>query len=546
MNRRSIIIIYTGILLAVFPGPLNIKAQDKNAAADSLRQKILALNIPELTITNIQHINTGSYQPPASTKVLDGLPPFCLVTATLKPTPVSNIRIELWMPDTSWNGRFLGTGNGGSAGSIVYDKLVQGLKKGYATSNTDMGTSPHVDSAIYHPERWADFGYRATHLMTVVSKQIVKAYYDKAPHHAYFVGCSTGGQQALMEAQRYPEDYNGIIAGAPANNRTHLHTGFILNHNAANEVNRGLFSAADLSYITKTIVTRFAGKDGGAPTDSFLTDPRMVKFDFDSLFKCGNGNAGQCLTDVQIAALKKIYAGPVNPRTGEQIYGVPPAGSENTGGGLEYQQTDKGAAGLFYLYHWVLGAGFDFSNFDFDKHQDTVDAVLAPMLNANNPDLSGLQKAGGKLIMYTGTADALVPYSDAINYYERVVHLQGGLKKTLRFFRYFLIPGMGHCGGGPGINDFGQNLATTVKQDSEHDILQALVKWVEEGVAPKQIIATALNCCGGGNMPRFQRPVYPYPKFPKYTGGDANAPSSYKAVEHPRGGVLIPAGKYLQ
>lgn len=535
MKTRQPAIIHAGIFLAVLLSFVNVKAQDKNIITEEgLLQKILALKIPGLSVTGIQNINTGSYQPAVSATALTGLPAFCLVAVTLHPTPASNIKIELWMPHSGWNGRFLGTGNGGGAGKIVYDKLVQGLKRGYATANTDMGTSPGVDSAINHQERWADFGYRSTHLMTVVSKQIIELYYGKAAHHAYFVGCSTGGQQALMEAQRFPGDYNGIIAGAPANNRTHLHTGFILNHKVTNEGANNLFSAADLSYITKTIVSKFAGTDGGAPSDSFLTDPRVIKFDPDTLFKCAGSNAGQCLTEAQIAALKKIYAGPLNPRTGEPIYGGPPVGAENSGGGLGYQQTKSGAAGLFYPYRWAFGAGFDYRSFDFDSHQAILDSILAPVLNANNPDLSGLEKAGGKLIMFTGTADALVPMQDAINYYERVVQQQGSLKKTQRFFRYFLVPGMGHCGNGPGLNDFGQNLGTVVEQDSEHDILLALVKWVEKGVAPDKIIASALNCCDARDKIRFQRPVYPYPKFPEYISGDPNAPSSYKAVTHQR------------
>lgn len=539
-------IIHAGIFLMASLGLITAEARHPATATDSLQQKILALKVPGLTITDIQYINDGSYRPPGSTTTFTGLPAFCLVAITLKPTPVSNIKVQLWMPRNSWNGRFLGTGNGGGGGTIIYDRLANGLKKGFATANTDMGTSPGVDSAVNHPERWADFGYRSTHLMTVVSKQIVEAYYGKGPHHTYFVGCSTGGQQALMEAQRYPGDYNGIIAGAPANNRTHLHTGFLLNYNAINEIPGNLYSQGDLAYITKTIVSAYAGKDGGAPSDSFLTDPRLARFDPGELFKRGRNEEGPCLSEAQLTTLKKIYLGPVNPRTGEQIYAAPPPGTENSGGGLEYQQTPKGAASLLYPYRWALGADFDYRSFDFDKCQAVVDSMLAPVLNANNPDLGSFKKAGGKLIMYTGTADALVPYPDAINYYERVIHLQGSLKKTQHFFRYFLIPGMGHCGGGPGINDFGQNLRTAVKQDSEHDILLALVKWVEEGAAPAKIIAAALGCCGADSSFRFQRPVYPYPQFPEYTGGDPGDPSSYKAVEHQRGGVVVPAEKYLQ
>ena len=544
MRTRRRIILYTALCLTILLSFTHAEAQENSPPTDSLRQKILALKIPELIITDIQYVS-GSFQPSTSATIFSGLPSFCLVSATIRPTPASNIKIELWMPRDNWNGRFLGTGNGGSAGRILYDRLAQGIKRGYATANTDMGTSSGVDAAIGYPERWADFGHRATHLMTVISKQILEVYYGKAAHHAYFIGCSTGGQQALMEAQRYPGDYNGIIAGAPANNRTHLHTGFILNHKAADET-ENLFSAADLSYISKTIVSRFAGKDGGAPTDSFLTDPRLVRFDADTLFNCANGNRGRCLTDLQITALKRIYAGPVNPRTGEQIYCALPAGSENAGGGLELQRTKAGASALLYPYRWVFGANFDYQTFDFDKHQAIVDSLLAPILNANNPDLSGFESAGGKLMMYTGTADPLVPYQDAIHYYERVVQRQGSLKKTQRFFRYFLVPGMGHCNGGPGINEFGQTLGTAVPQDSEHDILQALIKWVERGIAPDSIIASALDCCGTEPALKRQRPIYPYPKFPEYIGGDPDLPSSYKAKNHPRGGVTVPAEKYLK
>jgi feruloyl esterase len=247
-------IVYIAMLLPAFLGFMGLKAQQNDAASDSLRQKILALKIPGLTINDIRFMDTGAYQPAGTKTVFAGLPAFCMVAVTLQPTPASNIKVELWMPRVSWNGRFLGTGNGGGAGKIAHNQLAHGLKKGYATANTDMGTSPGVDSAIGHPERWVDFGYRATHLMTVVSRQILQAYYGKAAHHAYFMGCSTGGQQALMEAQRYPGDYNGIIAGAPANNRTHLHSGFVFNHLVTHQTEGSMLSPADLSYITQTVV----------------------------------------------------------------------------------------------------------------------------------------------------------------------------------------------------------------------------------------------------------------------------------------------------
>ena len=213
---------------------------------------IANIKLDGVTITAAASMETGSFTPPEETSAVVDLPPFCRIAATLRPTPDSNIKIELWMPEKNWNGRFLGTGNGGGAGKISYRSLAFGMRRGYATANTDMGTSPNADAVVGHPERWADFGYRSTHEMTAVSKQIVKAYYDKPQSRSYFVGCSTGGGQGLMEAQRYPEDYNGIIAGAPANNRTHIPPGFVWNVQAANQPPGVQLSPDTIAFITKS------------------------------------------------------------------------------------------------------------------------------------------------------------------------------------------------------------------------------------------------------------------------------------------------------
>jgi len=250
-------------------------------------QAISQMKIEGVTITAASSVESGSFTPPDATSAIVNLPPFCRVAATLRPTPDSNIKIELWMPENDWNGRFLGTGNGGGAGRLSYRSLELGMRRGFATANTDMGTSPNADAVVDHPERWADFGYRSTHQMTVVSKQIVETYYGKAQTqtHAYFVGCSTGGGQGLMEAQRYPGDYNGILAGAPANNRTHIHTGFVWNAQAANQPPGVQLAPETIAFITKSVVNACAGKDGGAPGDNFLTDPRECRFDPDTLPK---------------------------------------------------------------------------------------------------------------------------------------------------------------------------------------------------------------------------------------------------------------------
>jgi feruloyl esterase len=531
------------ILLSNF---IQLKAQTGNA--DCGCQQIAKQTFPGATITTAECVEAGAFKMPGSGVSVPDLPAFCRVAATLKPTPESNIRIEVWLPQTNWNGRFLGTGTGGGAGSISFSALINGLKRGFATTNTDMGTSPNANDAVGHPERWADFGHRATHEMTMTAKAITLAYYKKPFHHAYFAGCSTGGQQALMEAQRYPDDYNGILVGAPANNRTHLHTGFVWNYKVTNQVPGSAFLPKEkIALITSAVIKACVGKDGGAPGDNFLTDPRACQFDPETLPKCPDGtDDGTCLTGAQLTALKKIYAGPVNPRTGERIYTPMPIGSENSGSGFEYQQNPNQAPGsLFYQYKWVFGSNFDYKTFDFDHDQDKLDSALAPILNANNPDLEPLKKRGGKIVMYAGTADPLVPYQDAVSYYERVVEAQGGAKRTADFFRFFLIPGMAHCGGGPGLNDCGQGLGSNVPQDSEHDVLTALIKWVEQGDAPNQLIATAFTGGVASNGIRFQRPIFPYPKLPKYTKGDPNSPASYKGTAYPNRAVLNPAGRYL-
>ncbi len=549
-----------------------VTAYGANSKFDSRCGAIANAKLTGVTITAAQSIPAGAFTPPDGSPAIPNLPAFCRVAATLKPTPDSNIRIELWMPEKNWNGRFLGTGNSSGAGKIRYsslalDSLAFGLERGYATANTDMGTSPDAnrDVVIDHPERWADFGYRATHEMTSVSKTILENYYKKPQRRSYFVGCSTGGQQALMEAQRYPDDYNGIVAGAPANNRTHLHSGFIWNLKATTQTPGSVpLTSGQRAFVTNTIVAACAGKDGGSPKDNFLTDPRMCKFDPDTIPKCQQNANNSCLSSAQLIALKQIYAGPANPKTGERIYTPLPFGSENSPLGLAYQQ-DPGLVGKeLYQYRWVFGAHFDTTQFDFEHDQEVLDRKLAPILNANNPDLTGMERNGGKILMFTGTADPLVPFQDALNYYERVVQAQrngpagagkessseksssGALAKTENFFRYFLVPGMAHCGRGPGLNDVGQVDTVEVPRDSEHDVLAALVKWVEQGTAPDKIIATAFVDASPAKGIRFQRPVCPYPKFPNYVGGDWKSPSSYRCVDHRRDDVLTPAERYLK
>lgn len=487
------------------------------------------------TVLSCERIDTGTFQVNEN-MTLTGLPPFYRVCANLTPTPSSTVNIELWLPTPEeWNGRFLGTGNAGGGGNIYYYQLRYGLMRGFAAGNVDLGTSPNADAAAGFIEKQNDFGNRGTHVMTVAAKSIIEQFYGRPASYSYFSGGSTGGQQALVEAQRYPEDYNGIIAGCPGSNRTHLHAQFIWNLQAAKtDDGKLMFTQEELDKITARVVERYAALSGGAPGDNFLTDPRRVKVDVDIFNGLG-------LSTAQVEALRKIYAGPVNPRTGKRIFSGIVPGSECHTGGLAWGQDPGFWMGVIgFPFRWVFGSDFDYQSFDFDGDMDKVDEQLAQVVNANASDLSAFKNCGGKLLMYTGSTDTQVATFDTIQYYERVIDHEGGLEKTREFARLFLVPGLGHMQAGPGINDIGQVVSSPeVEQDAEHSIINALMEWVENGRVPEKIIGTAYQnvnpFSGDGSGIRFQRPVYPYPLFPKYTGGDVNSPDSYAPEAHERG-----------
>jgi feruloyl esterase len=475
------------------------------------------------------------------------LPAFCRVTATMSPVPGSRINVEVWLPGADrWNQRYLGTGNGGPGGAISYYSMVAGLLRGFAVANTDLGTSPvSARATIYpattRPESAVDLGHRADHQMTLAAKALIRAFYKHDATTSIFTGCSTGGQEALALAQRYPSDYDGILAGAPANNRTHLHSYFLWNFMA--QQGAGL-TPAKLAMVHRRLLDTCAGKDGGLASDGFLTDPRQCRFDVNTLPRCsGDTDGPRCLTPLQFTALQKLQAGPSNPRTGERIFAGVPFGTEWSGvlahGGDGWQNIDS------YTWNWTFGTGYDYRRFDFDRDLDQVDANSASYLNSNSADLGAFRDHGGKLILYTGTADPHIPYPDTLNYYERIIAANGGnLAATKNFVRYYLAPGMGHCGGGgtdgTGFGDFGQ--AASVPSAIDSDVILQLVRWVEAGSAPAPI---ALQHAAGNDGITAQRPLCAYPDFPDYAAGDPRKASSYRCVPHARGGVQVPVPRYL-
>jgi feruloyl esterase len=446
------------------------------------------------------------------------LPPFCRVAATLTPSPDSAIRIEVWMPISGWNGKYEGTGNGGFAGGIDLGALAAGLRRGYAVANTDMGTAPpsggDADALIGHPEKWLDWGTRSTHEMTLAAKKIVAAFYASAPRHSYFVGCSTGGEQGLMEAQRFPDDYDGIVAGAPANNRTHLHIEILWDSVVSTRDAGSTIPPDKLSLITHAALKACPESKAVLSDDFFSYDPSACHWDPQSLV-CKADGASQCLTQEQATTARDLYQGPIDPVTHQAIYPGVPLGSEFGWSALGPKDDQPPFASLF---KWVFGSDWNFRAFDFSRDVSLMDTRLAQMLNATNPDLTAFKARGNKLIVYHGWADWLVPPQESINYYEQVANAQAKAarshhrvkeEETNDFYRLFMIPGMSHCAGGPGLN--------TV------NVIDSIESWVETGVAPAKIDAARVD----NGATSMTRPVCPYPQTARYlgTGDTANASS---------------------
>jgi feruloyl esterase len=521
--------------VALFTLPFGIGATPAVAATCA---SLAGLALSDTIITTAEPIAAGSYTAPDG-RVFANLPAFCRIAATLTPTSDSNIKIEVWMPYSGWSGRFLGTGNGNLGGLITYFGLGF-LPSNYAVANTDMGTSPAATDPLGgrvltgHPEKQIDFATRSTHLMTVRSKQIIKAFYGERPSYSYFFGCSTGGGQGIHEALQFPGDYDGIAAYAPGMNFTHNSAASTWNYQA---FNRNLVNITDAQAMAMTaaVVRQCAGKDGGLNSDNFLTDPRDCHWDPATL-QCmgGAADAAACLTKPQVMAMRKFYEGPINPRTDERVYAGRVRGSESNNG---YPAAIRPSSVL----SWVFGNDFDPLTFDFDDDMDTLDDAIAARLNANTADLEEFRSHGGKLVLFHGFADPQIPTLNTIAYYERLIRSQthGGrhderkrrkaLHRIQEFARLFLLPGVAHCSGGAGPDNF--------------DLLPPFEQWVEQGIAPDQIIASKIV----NGVTTFTRPLCPYPALPRYSGeGDPTKASSFACVaDRDHDDNQPPAAKYL-
>jgi Tannase and feruloyl esterase len=492
--------------------------------------------IPGVTIEVAHSLPAGSFTPPGGSPVAN-MPAFCRVAGVIKPTTDSNIQFEVWMPGSGWNGKFQGIGNGGFAGVIGFGAMAEAVRHGYATASTDTGhTAGGTDAtwALGHPEKVVDFGYRAIHETTEKAKAIVVAFYGEGPRRSYFNSCSNGGRQALMEAQRFPADYDGIIAGAPANYWTHLLTGALWDVQATMLDAASYFPPEKVAAIESAAVAACDAQDG--VKDGVIDDPSRCHFD-PSVLLCKGAESNDCLTAPQVAALKKIYGGPQNSK-GKQVFPGYSAGGEGGGGGWPAWITGAGPGkALMYAFGTQFftnmlynNAAWDWRTFTVDRDMQAADEKLAKAMNATDPDLTKFKARGGKLILYHGWSDAAIPPVNAIDYYDSVVSKMGA-KNTEPFVRLYMVPGMQHCGGGPGPNSFGQGGVPV--GDAQHDVSAALERWVEQGTAPDSIIATKYKT---GTNPASgvarTRPLCAYPEVAHWKGsGSTDDAANFECVK---------------
>lgn len=476
------------------------------ASCDSLS----TLRLPHATITLAQSVAAGAFTPPAvgfppAAGTFQRLPAFCRVAATLRPSSDSDIRIEVWMPVAGWNGKLQSVGNGAWAGTISYTAMASALAAGYASASTDTGHAGNRPDFIPgHPEKVIDFAYRAVHEMTTAAKQIAAAYYGGAPARSYWNGCSTGGRQALVEAQRYPDDYDGIVAGAAANYTTHLQAQQVWIAEEAHKDAARSLPPAKLTALHQAVLRACDALDG--VKDGVLEDPTRCHFDPAAL-ACKGGDGPSCLTAPQIDVAREIYRGPADPRTGRRIFPGLEPGSES-GWSMLAGEKPMSYAVEIYSYLVFRNPAWNFLSFDPSKDVALAEKTIGKTMDSTDPDLRPFFAHGGKLLMYHGWADPGIAPLNSVNYYESVVDTTGAAAKES--IRLFMVPGMGHCRSGDGTDTF--------------DAVSALDEWVEKGAPPRRMAASHLT---RGSVDKT-RPLCPYPQSAHYMGsGDPNDASNF-------------------
>ncbi len=474
--------------------------------------------LPNTTITAATVVARGAFvQPgPANGKgkgpnPYANTPEFCRVELTIAPTSDSDIKAEVWLPTSGWNGKFQAVGNGGWAGVITYNAMAQAVERGYASASTDTG---HVGGrgifAMGHPEKLIDYSYRSVHEMTVEAKSLVQQFYGSPARLSYWVGCSTGGRQGLTEAQRYPNDFDGIVAGAPANYFTHLHAWSLWTYQAVHKTPESMMGRPQFQILKNAAIAACDALDG--VKDGLIGDPTKCKFD-PATVECKGGATADCLTAAQVAAAKQLYSPATNPRTKAEVFPPFEPGGE-MGWGILAGQNPADVAADTFRYVVFNDPDWDAMTLNFDSDMKKADDIAQGYgLNSTDPDLGKYFGHNGKILMYHGWTDQLIAPVNSVNYYNSVAKKMGGVSKIDQSLRLFMVPGMNHCNGGDGPSSF--------------DAVTLLEQWVEKGQAPAKMIASHAT---RGEVDRT-RPLCPYPQVAKYDGsGSTDEASNFACV----------------
>lgn len=486
-------------------------------------ESLKSIKIPNVTITSVTAGRPG-YELPGQAGAMGNVPatkisvPFCRIEAFSAPSSDSHIGIEVWLPDAAnWNGNFLAVGNPGFIGSLSSNGIAQIMQQGYVAAGTDTG---HVDAgfewAIGHPEKWADWGYRAVHEMVAVTKTLAERYYGKPVKHSYWNSCHNGGNQGLNEAQRYPDDFDGIVAGDPAYYISHLQSGSLYISWVAlkdGPNGPGYIPTPKLAALNKAAIEACDKNDG--LVDGLIEDPTKCRFD-PATIQCKQAESPSCLTAAQVDTARKIYAG-ATFKDGTPIYsGFEPGSELNWAFMIEKEPFSVNTN--FFKGMVFQDSNWDFRTFDVDRDTRLAIERTGKYADGNNPDLSAFKKSGGKLIIVASWNSLALPPRAVVDYYKSVERTMGGPEKTQDFARLFAVPGSGGC---PGF----------VWNTEDFKALDAMIQWVEKGKAPEKIIYSHRDSGGSGKVTRT-RPACAYPKVSRYKGtGDINDAANFECID---------------
>ncbi len=474
-------------------------------------------NLPlrNTTVTAAVEVAAGPFTPPGATTPLAGgpLPAFCRVALTVAP----QIHIEVWLPKV-WNERYQGVGGGGYAGVISYAAMATALREGYTTASTDTGHLSAVGGTFaLNPDgtlNWGlieDFAERSLYQMVRKAKRLINAHYDAAPKYSYWTGCSTGGRQGLMAVQRFPDEYDGLVIAAPAINWERFIPAELWPQIVMNQELGAPIATTKLTAVTADAVAACDAADGVA--DGVINDPRKCDYDPAQSICLPGENPAQCLTPQEANAMRKVWDGPTDAKGKRRLWF-----------GLERGASLAGLAGASpfaiattHMAYWVKqDASFDWHSLleaDFEGLFRISQRKFNDVIGTDQTDLHRFRKQHGKVLMWHGEADQLIMPRGTVNYLHRVRQDNGGARRVDDFMRLFLAPGVAHCSGGNGPNPVGT--------------LQAVVDWVEKGIAPERILATRTDA----GVVRT-RPLCTYPKTAKWTGlGSTNNAANFVCVD---------------